>query len=247
MRLLLRSLACLVPFAGSQLWASGREVYHPPSVFQLSHQHETLSQVLVGVITPQKTPPLDLDRLSQKRSLLKSYLDASQSVARTEYDDFNERQKIAYLVNLHNALLLESIVKNGNTSGTRSFNDADSVRLFSDDITYLKFRLYLERKIADPRAMLALFCFEPKCPTPHRAALTEVDLVDTLTEISVKFLNDRSKNFYDDKKNEIVLSPVIKKYESAITRRYGGVRDFYLRTTNRAQLRTKNPKILFRD
>ncbi|MGE4131454.1 MAG: hypothetical protein AB7F86_07430 [Bdellovibrionales bacterium] len=178
---------------------------------------------------------------------MKSYLDASQSVARTEYDDFNERQKIAYLVNLHNALLLESIVKNGNASGTRSFNDADRVRLFSDDITYLKFRLYLERKIADPRAMLALFCFEPKCPTPHGAALTEKDLVDTLAEISDQFMNDRTKNFYDNKKNEIVLSPVLEKYESLISRRYGGVRDFYFRTTRQHHLRTKNPKISFRD
>ncbi len=235
-----------------QAFGSGTERYYsPPVAFQFNHDHVQWNQVLGKVVTIEGK--IDLDQLKKNAPLLKKYSDAVQSVARTEFYGFSPNEKTAFLVNAHNVLLLKAMLESDDPKNFLGFDKSKKIEIFADTMSVDDFfQKYIKRRISDPKALLALFCLEPSCPGLLREAIHPEKVESQIEEITSIFLRDTKKNSYSPSDKVLILSPILKKYEYEILRKYGGVGSFvtlYMSSDQelRKRARIGSVKIKYRD
>lgn len=225
-RLLILLLHLALP---SFVFASGTEYYEPPRSFQFNHSHEKWNEVLKKVITSeslQTNTQIDMEALKRHIRFLDAYIESVESVALTEFNGFSKTEQLAFLVNSFNALTLAASLRAG-TNPPQALKGDAKLTIFSETISVADFtQQFMKKRISDPRAFLAFLCFDPGCPAPYREALAPDKLEGQLEQITSSFLADRSKNLFDKNSNRILLSPVFRKYEAEITKKYGSLSAF---------------------
>jgi hypothetical protein len=218
----------MVCFSCHKVFGSGTE-YFEPQAFQFNHSHSKWAELLEKVIIPDSQSGqnrLDLASLKRNRKLLDAYIESLESVALTEFNDFSKNEQTAFLVNAFNAFLLTANL-NDSLGAARTLDLSTKITIFSDSFSVSDFTTkFLKRKLSDPRAFLALICFDRGCPSPHRKALVPENLEVQLIELISRFMSDKSKNYFDRASNRIFLSPLFKKYESEFAKKYGSLRAF---------------------
>ena len=203
-------------------FASGTERQIPRiKLFQYNHNHEKFkeltSKLSQGNLRSEK---IDLKLLRSNRKILESYLESIQSVAQSEFREYNDQEKTAFLVNVYNAYTLYSLLEK-NSSDLINLNPTDGIEIFGDQLTVQDFEMkFLKKRISDPRALFALFCFDSLCPSVNMKVLTAESLSSQIDEITKNFLMDTQKNRFDEKTKTLYLSPFFKKYKSEFSRHY---------------------------
>lgn len=229
MRLFFSFIACFILGQPYRAFASGTEYYQEPiRAFQFNHSHEKWDVLLRRVVTADSTgrKSIDFIALKKNRPLLNAYIEAIESVALTEFRDFSQNEQAAFLVNAFNSLTLRDSLT-GEATAPRTLDPNSKIMIFSDPYTVNEFiQKFIKRRISDPRALLALMCFEPACPDPFPQALIPDKISAQIDENTSAFMLDKSKNSFDKASKVLRLSSVLRKYEPEFEKKFGGVAAF---------------------
>ena len=220
---------CFVLMQPFHAFASGTEYYQEPvRSFQFNHDHgkweNLLRNILVNDGLGRKS--VDVSILKRNRRQLDAYIESVESVAATEFREFSQNEQTAFLINAYNALTLrESLVDE--RAGLRTLASNSQIAIFSETYTADEFmRKFIRRRISDPRAFLALFCFDPGCPEMFPQALVPDKISAQIEQITTTFMLDKSRNTFDKESKVLRLSPILKRYEAEFDKKYGGVSAF---------------------
>ena len=98
----------------------------------------------------------------------------------------------------------------------------------------------LREKFDEPRIHFALVCASKSCPPLRPEAYRDSVLDAQLDDQARAFLNDRSKNRYDDEKKTLYLSKIFDWFDDDFEKATGTVRDYvaqYLSVPKGARIR----------
>lgn len=127
------------------------------------------------------------------------------------FNKLSKNEKLAYWINLYNALTIDLIVRHYPIKSIKDIKNPWKQRLWID--SNLKYNLDeiehdILRKMNEPRIHFAIVCASISCPKLQNQAYT-ADLIETqLTKATKEFLADNTKN--EIGKNELKLSKIFK-------------------------------------
>lgn len=142
---------------------------------------------------------------------LKEYI--SYLAENTPSKNSAKTEKLAYWINLYNALTVDLIVRHYPIKSIKEIKNPWKQRLWID--SNLKYNLDeiehdILRKMNEPRIHFAIVCASISCPKLQNQAY-RADLLETqLTKATKEFLADNTKN--EITKNELKLSKIFKWY-----------------------------------
>jgi len=151
---------------------------------------------------------------------LKDYLKQAGETPEAEFKAWNEKQQLAFLINLYNASTLQLIVDHYPVKSIKKIRqgfkgpwDQSVVPLFGKQITLNT----LEHKIIrptykDPRAHMALVCAAKGCPILRSEAYTAERMDDQLDDQSRRYLATPAGLVIDRKKGTASISAIFKWY-----------------------------------
>lgn len=201
------------------------------------HSHKAFSNVLtehVVVYGNDLKSAVNYKTLASNRKPLDDYLSSLSQVEKSQYENWNDSQQLALLINAYNGFTLQLII---NHYDQFESGDAKSIRdlgsLFSspweqdffsllgksrtlDWIEHEKIRIDFD----EPRIHAALVCAAISCPKLRDEAFTEDALEKQLDDQMVAFLSDHDKNGIYDK--GVYLSKIFDWYNED----FDNVRDY---------------------
>lgn len=179
--------------------------------------------------------------LSKDRVALTQYLKSLSSLTANEYKDFNNAQKMAFLINAYNAFTIELILNN---YPIKSIGDIGGpIRLVNlargapwknykfpllgadrtlDWIEHSKLRIDFN----DPRIHFAINCASIGCPALRKESYKAKNLDAQLQDSMLSFLNDKTKNSYNKEKGILTLSKIFDWFKSDFEKKSGTVIQF---------------------
>jgi len=187
----------------------------------LHHQWHSLVSQHVKSINNGHSTQVDYAAFSDKQTMLDAYLDTLSHVKLQTFQQWSPSKQLAFLMNAYNAWTVKFILS--------EYPNLDSIkdlgRFFSspwskkfipllgkqrslDDIEHKLIRG--DNKYGDPRIHFAVNCASIGCPALREEAYTEANLEHQLTQQTIRFLTDKSRNKFE--KDTMELSSIFKWY-----------------------------------
>lgn len=200
------------------------------------HQHTLFEQVLQqNVVMNGPQSSVRYGNIKSNSSDLDAYLKEVESVSQAEFDSWNEKQQIAFLINAYNALTIELILT--------KYPDLKSIKdlggFFSGPWKIKFFKLFGEQQHLDhiehgllrvdytePRIHFALVCASIGCPALQPFAYQAEMLDQQLNAVMKAFLRDQERNYVDQSKKILYLSSIFKWFEEDFTKVKNSVEAF---------------------
>ena len=167
-------------------------------------------------------------------NMLKPYLKTLEAVTKAEHDGFTDPQKMSFLINAYNAFTVSIVTDN---YPIKSIKDLGG--LFSSPWKKKFFTLFgeeqnldniehdrLRKEWAEPRVHFALVCASKGCPALRGEAYVATKLEEQLEAAAKLFLNDTSRNRWDQAENKLYLSKVFDWYAGDFIKKSGSVQSF---------------------
>lgn len=233
-----------------------------PAVGQ-GFRHSELDSVLIRHVS---TAGVDYRGLKTARAPLDRYVRQLGAVSSSEYDNWSRNEKLAYLINAYNALVLQQVIDNYPIKRSmhlkalvRPANSVWQIKGFFDDVRHpvagasrtlddIEHKL-LREVLKEPRIHAALVCAARSCPPLRKEAYDAARIDEQLDEQWRVFINDKERNHIDRRRGEIKLSEILKWFESD----FGGtdaVISFisrYVDAPTQNWLRTRKYRVLYFD
>lgn len=146
---------------------------------------------------------------------LKRFLKQVEALSESEYESFSRHEKLAFWLNVYNALIVKTVLDHYPISGKIAQYPKDSFRQIPNDWEAEKFKvmgkdinLYqiehekIRRDLSDPRTHFAVVCASRSCGKLFSNPYLGKELDKQLNEAAQRFLND-SKNLELDPENGI--------------------------------------------
>ena len=172
--------------------------------------------------------------LKKNRETFNKYLKSLSSVTRKQYKGFNEKEKLAFLINAYNAYTVELIISNYPVKSIRNIGG-----LFSNpwkkeffvllgDETYLDYieHAILRKEFNEPRIHFSINCAAIGCPSLQEKAYTAGNLEALFEKGGSEFLKDPSKNKLNEENQTLKISKVFYWFKSDFEKKYGSVEAF---------------------
>ena len=210
----------------------------------------------VKVINNGSSTEIDYAGVKEQRHLLKDYLQQLSQVTQVEFDAWSSSKQLAFLINAYNAWTVEFIltkypdIKSIKDLGS-FFNspwDKEFIPLLGKIISLNDIEHGLIRgsgRYNDPRIHFAVNCASIGCPALRSEAYTEVKLEQQLNEQTQRFLNDKSRNYFDS--DNLYLSSIFKWYKSDFEAGFRGtqsIQSFLLHYSEALMLDDKQKSVL---
>jgi hypothetical protein len=168
-----------------------------------------------------KAHPQDLNR----------YLEHLASVAKADFQQWNEGQQMAFLINTYNAYTLRLILDHYPLKSIKDIGTAFSgpwaqpvVRLFGESLTLDTVEHKMLRKdYREPRIHFALVCAAKGCPPLRNEVYVTARLDEQLDDQARKFLANPEKNRVETSEHVVYLSPIFKWYTADFEKKSGSV------------------------
>lgn len=196
----------------------------PRTVAAQTFDHATLDNVVSRFVSDDGIRYRDL---AADRKQLDVYVASLGRVSETQFAGWPRNEKLAYLINAYNALVLQRVIDHYPIK--RSLNPAALVRPANsvwqiggffdetraavagrprtlDDIEHK----LLREALKEPRIHAALVCAARSCPPLRREAFVADKLDAQLDQQWRVFLNDRARNLFDRERGEVKLSEIMK-------------------------------------
>ncbi len=219
------------------------------------HNFSKFSTVLgktVKLHNNQQKSSVDYKKLDSKK--VDSVVENLLSLGREQVmNDFSKSERLAYFINLYNALTLKLIKDNLDTIKKKSNSIKDLGKFLKDPWEQSFFTLFgkkrtlndiehgfirgelkgddfkqSKKEFSDPRIHFAVNCASKGCPALLQQAFTADKLDEQMQTAMVNFLKDRDRNYVEG--NKLFLSPIISNwYEKDFERGllgYNSVKDF---------------------
>lgn len=174
---------------------------------------------------------VDYQALKQDPAGLTDYLDESAAVSRADFDGWNEKQQLSFLINLYNAATLNLILGHYPVRSIKDIGnvlkgpwDQPAVRLFGETTTLntIEHKI-LRKKYNEPRVHFALVCAAKGCP-PLRGEAYRAETLDAQLEDQGKvFLATAEKNSFEPSRRTARLSPIFKWFKEDFVKKSGSV------------------------
>lgn len=158
--------------------------------------------------------------LNNKPKELERVLLKFRALKKVDYEKFNEKEKLAFLINTYNVFTIKLIIDNYPLKSIKDIGSLFSspwskkvVLLFEDKFTLDNIEHDMIRKdFKEPRIHFAVNCASIGCPSLATSPFLPHKLDAQLEEAAKNFLLNKEKNFYDSKKNTLFLSKIFKWY-----------------------------------
>ena len=204
----------------------------------VSMAQETLHQPWQALLAQHVKPinnghssQVDYAGMKMERAQLKTYLAALSSVDKGVFDQWSAPKQLAFLINAYNAWTVEFILTAypdlASIKDLGSFFSSPWSKKFIpllgetrslDNIEHQLIRG--DNKYDDPRIHFAVNCASIGCPALREEAYSAEKLEQQLTEQTVRFLTDTSRNRFNDSSME--LSAIFKWYGDDFTLGFRG-------------------------
>ena len=244
----LKRLYCLLILLLSGLLAQAAPVF--------DHNHSKFDTVLkeaVVVIGPKSQVRYSL--IQKKPGLLDQYLDEVQSVTQSQYQQWSEHEKIAFLINAYNALTIKLILSK--YPDLKSIKDLggffsgpwkiEFFTLFGEKrhLDYIEHGI-LRKQFKEPRIHFALVCASIGCPALRDEVYIADRLNEQLDDAAKLFIRDTDRNRYNRGSETLEISSIFKWFKGDFIKTHGSVEKFIARwvTNDRVlQKRIQNKEI----
>ena len=151
---------------------------------------------------------------------LTDYLKQAGEIPEAEFNSWNEKQQLAFLINLYNASTLQLIVDHYPVKSIKKIRqgfkgpwDLPTVPLFGKQISLNKLEHGIIRKqYTDPRVHMALVCAAKSCPILRSEAFAAEQLDEQLDDQSRRYLATPAGLVIDRKKGTASISAIFKWY-----------------------------------
>ena len=219
-------LLCLL--SGVFLWVvpsqAGSAYRAEPALFD--HTHADWAKLLrQAVHTDQggSVSKLDYQVFLDDKRTFDSYLKALSAVGVEQFKGFSRPAQLAFLLNAYNSFMVAKIMTRYpgiasvwdfgrvlNTPFKHRFFDLLGKRRSLDDIEHRLIRG--DSVLMDPRIHFAVNCASVGCPALRGEPFLASRLSAQLEDQTIRFLNDRNRNYYDEESERLVVSPLFDWY-----------------------------------
>ena len=186
------------------------------------HEHRVFSELLseVVVVTGHHSR-VDYPSLIKKRERLDAYLDVLSGVSQREFDNFSDKQQLAFLINAYNSFQLKEVIDNYPIKSIKDVGsffkspwDKAFFNLFGKPTTLNMIEHeYIRGQFKEPRIHFAVNCASISCPPLMPHAYVGARLDEQLNSSAMNFLSDSTANRYDAKSQTLYLSKIFDWYE----------------------------------
>lgn len=199
------------------------------------HTHSLWTQILLqNVVQSGPESRVRYGKLKSNPTALNTYLRTLEAVSMSEFGQFTESQKIAFLINAYNAFTVKLVI---DKYPIASIKDAGSLFkspwkkkffiLFGEKRTLDEVEHEMIRRVFDePRIHFALVCASGGCPALRLEAFKAEKLDAQLEDSAKTFLDDPKKNRYLSKQKKLELSSIFKWYGDDFKKRFGSFEAF---------------------
>ncbi len=187
------------------------------------HEHIEFSKILDEAV---ENDLVDYKTLKTNPLALNNYLKTLAEVTESEFKAWNEKQQLAYLINLYNAATLKLIADHYPITSIKNIGNVFKgpwkqtvVDLFGEKSTldHVEHGI-LRKQYSEPRVHFALVCGALGCPPLREEAFTAVNLDRQLDEQGRVFLGNSKKNRVDHEATILYLSPIFDWFKEDFTR-----------------------------
>lgn len=194
------------------------------------HSHSKLDGVLRKYVANKK---VDYAGLKKDQGPLSSYLNSVSGVNETEFKKWNDKQELAFLINLYNAATLKLVVDHYPVKSIKKIGGLKGpwkqkvVNVFGRTYSLDQIEHEMIRKnYGDPRAHFAINCASGGCPSLRSEAYYSDKLDAQLDEQGRIFMGDGSKNRVDKAKGRLYLSSLFDWFKDDFVGKSGSVEKF---------------------
>lgn len=201
------------------------------------HQHKLWNEVLaLHVVDFGTHSQIDYAPLKASPEKLDSYLDAVSTVTREQFDQWDAKQRLAFLINAYNAYTVQMIIRHYPVDSIKDigsfFRSVWKINFFelfgkSANLDYIEHELIRgANDFSEARIHFALVCASIGCPKLQATAYTKSNLERLLDDSARRFINDTSRNCFDESSGTLKISSLFKWYHEDFERVYGSVEAF---------------------
>ena len=177
---------------------------------------------------------VDYASLAENREGLDGYLSSLEDVPESRFSAWGEPDRIAFLINLYNAVTLRLILDHYPVKSIKDIGgwfstpwEAPAARLWGRQVTLDMIEHGILRKqYSEPRIHAALVCAAMGCPPLRSEAYAGRLLEEQLNSQTRRFLAIPTQNRVDRAAGVVYLSPVFKWYRGDFEKNGGGVLGF---------------------
>lgn len=142
-------------------------------------------------------------------------------------DTWDRSSKLSYWINAYNAFTVDLILRNYPLESIKDIKDPWEQRLWNIDNKWYNLNdieHQILRKMEEPRIHFAIVCASVSCPKLQNEAFTASDLETQLTQATMAFLNDPTKNIITE--DDLKLSKIFKWFSKDFKTKDGNIIDF---------------------
>ncbi|MBE1426809.1 hypothetical protein H4684_003484 [Desulfomicrobium macestii] len=192
-------------------WTAGRHA----DAAGFDHAHGILTQVLSERVVDGR---VDYPGLQKSPALLDRYLQSTSSVTEAQFKGWNERQQLAFLINLYNAATLRLIIDHYPLDSIKDIGnifkgpwDQKVVSLFGGktSLNHLEHGI-IRKDYSEPRIHVALVCAASSCPALPSSAFTADALDGQLDERARLYLSSPNGLRVDRAAGRVLVSSIFK-------------------------------------
>jgi Protein of unknown function, DUF547 len=185
---------------------------------------------------------VDYQGLKTNRKPLDNFISSLSHFDPKLYEDWNDKEKIAFWINAYNSLTLKAIIDHYpiEASFLKSFiYPKNSIRQIPGVWDKLTFAVMgnnmtldgiehstLRVKFNEPRIHMALVCAAMGCPPLRNEPYTGAKLAARLDDQATKFLKNPEKLRIDRSNNKVHLSPIFDWFGQDFVKTYGTDKEF---------------------
>lgn len=187
---------------------------------QIDSSHSAFTRVLAKRVEHGK---VDYEALKDHIGDLESYLDELAAVPESAFNQWSDKERMAFLINLYNAATLKLVVEHYPVKSIKDIGGFKGpwkqpvVRLFGSyrSLEYVEHTLL--RSMGEPRIHFAINCASIGCPVLRREAYRAADLESQLDDQTRQFLRDSTKNPFEGERGILRLSPIFSWFKDDFT------------------------------
>jgi hypothetical protein len=207
------------------LWAGGCS-----SGASFDHSHAQYGKVLRQI---NKGGLIDYAALKSAPGDLNAYLNEASAISKSDFEQWNKAQQIAFLINLYNASMLKVVTDNYPITDIRKLGitkkgagEVQTTRLFKKKVTLDWISQMLRTDYPEPRVHFALVPASLGGPALREEPYMADKLDSQLADQGRRFMSSPAKNRIDLQQHAIYLSPIFKWYAADFEKGSGSLLRF---------------------
>lgn len=190
-------------------------------IFAFDHEYRLYEEALSKFVSKKDHQTLvNYKGLKSNSEDFSKVIRELSGVSQSEYNNWDEFQKLAFLINSYNAFTLKLIIDHYPQKSIKDIGGLFSNPWKKKFFVLLEEKNFLDniehniirKKFKEPRIHFAVNCASIGCPSllpiPFKAKILD----EQLSKVAKNFLENKNKNYYDSKKDTLYLSKIFKWY-----------------------------------